>query len=114
MARNGAGALREVIVLQKPDYGDDAAGGHPISWSDVATIRGQVAPTTGREETVTAQKLESRQLYLVTIRRRTDVSAASRLKVTTMGDLLLNVRAANPVPLGEPMQEMLCEAGTAQ
>jgi head-tail adaptor len=109
-----AGGLDEVIVLQEPSYGDAGAGTHPLSWSDMTpTIRGEVVPGAGRETTV-AQQLEGSQLYTVRIYRRADITPAHRLKILTMGDLLLNVRAANDPGPRERFQTLLCEAGTAQ
>lgn len=113
MARGGAGDLDHVIVLQMETYGSDGAGGQPKTWNDIATIRGGLTAGAGREATE-AQKLEGTQFYTVKIYRRADVTPGSRLKVLTMSDMLLNVRATNDPGPRERFQYLLCEAGAAQ
>lgn len=113
-ATRGSGKLDQIIVLQRPVYGDAGAGGHPISWSDIATIRGCIEVFRLGGEAAVAEKLEASHLYNVTVRNRADITAADRLKVITMGDLLLNIRsAADPGPR-ELYRDLIAEAGTAQ
>lgn len=73
-----AGELDQRVTLQSLGYTTDAGGGRVETWSTVATVWAKVTPMGGQERLHAAQ-LESPANYRVTIRRRTDISAAKRI-----------------------------------
>ena len=73
-----AGSLDQRVTLQSLGYTTDAGGGRVETWTTVATVWAHVRPMSGRER-LQADQLESPANYKVTIRRRTDVTAAKRI-----------------------------------
>ena len=103
------GAMRERVVIQAGAGAADGYGGRTSDWSAVATVWAEVAPIGGRER-AQAEQLEGVVTHRVTIRHRTDVTAAHRL---LWGSKALNVRAVTNPDQRRRYLDLLCEEGTA-
>lgn len=85
----------------------DGGGGFSESWECYASVWIWLSPERG-EERLEAGRIESRVLYRVTLRRRTDVSANHRLRI---GSRIFAVRALIDQGPHEPWMTMICEEG---
>lgn len=72
------GLLDQRVTIQVKQSTPDGGGGYTETWSDVATVWAYVRPMSGAERTQ-AQQVEAPAMYRVTIRRRSDLTAAHRL-----------------------------------
>ncbi len=73
------GSLRERVTIQSLTLTKDSYHEQQESWTDVATVPASVRPVSASEQ-VTADRLETQQRLLVTIRFRTGVTDKNRLK----------------------------------
>lgn len=73
-----AGQLDQRVTIQSFTQAGDGGGGGPKTWTTIATVWAKVTPMGGKERLQAAQ-LESPANYHVTIRRRTDITAAKRI-----------------------------------
>lgn len=67
-----SGALRKRILLQKRDVTTDSYGGQVSTWSDVATVWGEITPLSGRE-LFAAQAVQSEVSHQITLRYRPEL-----------------------------------------
>lgn len=103
------GQLDQRVTIQQESRVEDEAGGAVVTWVDVATVWAEVKPLTGRER-LHGQQLESPIDYRVTIRRRSDITAAMRL---VWRGTPMQIRAVpDPGPRAAYMT-LDCEAGVA-
>ena len=105
-----AGSLRDQVQIQAATSSGDGAGGAIKTWSTFATVWAAITPISGGE--AFAQGLaRNTQFYRVTIRFRSDVSAANRIM---WGTLPLNIRSASdPDRRGEALV-MTVESGVGE
>ena len=112
VARNGAlkaGRLRHRVTLQSAADTADGGGGFTTVWSDVATVWASIEPLKGRER-LFAQQLESPVSHRVTLRHRSGVTTAMRVK---FGSRILNIRSVINAEERDRALELLCEEGVA-
>lgn len=86
------GPLRERVTIQSGAAADDSMGGGPVTWSSIATtpdVWAGIRPIRG-DERLAALQLQAAVTHEVTMRYRTDVTAANRL---LWGLVPLNIRA---------------------
>lgn len=75
-----ASTLNERVTLQTPVLADDGYGGKTVSWTDVATVFADVKPVyTNWNEQEVAGRPEARASYRVVLRKRTDITGATRI-----------------------------------
>ncbi len=74
------GRLRRRVVIEERTRTPDAGGGAVETWSPRATVWAWVKPIDGSER-VSAEQRQSGARYDITIRYRTDVSLAHRMRL---------------------------------
>ncbi len=77
-----ASRLSERVRIERPVATEDGYGGQTVSWSEVATIFAEVTALTAvaaSAEPVVGEQPQSHAGYRITLRVRSDVSAAMRL-----------------------------------
>lgn len=74
-----AGLLRKRLTIQQRSQVQDTYGQPLTSWVDVATVWGEVVPTSGNES-LSSEAVQSSETHLVTIRYRQGVTAKMRIK----------------------------------
>lgn len=84
------GEMTERVVIQSETRTADGQGGFTITWSDVATVWAKVESVSGREASAAGQ-VEWTQRYRIWIRKRS-IDPAHRVKWSTNGDVVLNIR----------------------
>jgi SPP1 family predicted phage head-tail adaptor len=90
------GELRHRVTIKTPIATLDEGGGQTIDWQDLATVWTRIV-TLGGAEIVRASDLVPRLGYRLTIRYRTDVTAAMRV---AFGEKLLEIDAVYD-PVGD-------------
>ena len=83
-----AGRLRNRITIQAPTHTPDGIGGQLTTWDDLTTVWAEVLPANGGESFRLGIERKS-QFYRVTIRYRSDITAAHRL---VWNDVAMNIR----------------------
>lgn len=76
-----AGALREMVEIEKPSASRDATGGQTTRYDRVALRRAQVTPISGSEKT-TAASVQALTVYDVLIRYFAGLTTLYRMKWT--------------------------------
>ena len=74
-----AGLLRKRLTLQQRSKSQDSYGQPLLTWSDVATVWGEIVPLSG-SESVSADSLQASTSHQITIRYRSGVNTALRIK----------------------------------
>lgn len=106
------GKLRHRLTIEEEARVADGGGGFAVTWSELSTdptVWGAVVPLSGRE-VLQAQQLATPVTHKVTIRHRSDVTAAMRLK---LGTRAFNIRAVINVDERDRWLELMCEEGVA-
>lgn len=103
------GQLDQRVTIQQESRVEDEGGGAVVTWVDVATVWAEVKPLSGRER-LHGQQLESRINYRVTIRRRSDITAAMRLVWRGQAMQIRAIPDAGPRALYLTLD---CESGVA-
>ncbi|MEP3114922.1 phage head closure protein [Nisaea sp.] len=89
MQRITAGDLRSRIVIEQKTQTPRVGGpGFTESWTEWGRLAAKVHPASGRER-FEADQLHDRALYRFTVRRRTDLTAAMRIR---WNDEIYNIR----------------------
>lgn len=104
-----AGSLREPLTIQRKLAVSDGMGGQAIQWIDLATVRGDVRPLSGRES-VQAMQLQASVTHRIYIRHRFDLTAADRL---VMRGQPLQIRAIINMEMKNRWLELACDQGVA-
>ena len=104
-----AGSLREPLTIQRKVAVSDGMGGQAIQWIDLATVRGDVRPLSGRES-VQAMQLQASLTHRIYIRYRADMTPADRL---VMRGQPLQIRAIVNVEMRNRWLELACDSGVA-
>ena len=104
-----AGMLREPVTIQRQVSVSDGMGGQAIQWIDLATIRAQVVPLSGREA-VQAMQLQASVTHRVMMRYRSDLTPADRLLIRGNP---LQIRAIINIEMRDRWLELACDAGVA-
>lgn len=104
-----AGSLREPLTIQRKVAVSDGMGGQAIQWIDLATVRGDVRPLSGRES-VQAMQLQASLTHRIYIRYRADLTPADRL---VMRGQHLQIRAIVNVEMRNRWLELACDSGVA-
>lgn len=73
------GSLRERVTIQSKTLAKDQYHEQQETWTDDCTVYASVRPVSANEQ-VTADRLETQQRMLITIRYRTGVTVKNRLK----------------------------------
>lgn len=90
-----AGILRRRLTVQQRTTAQDSSGGQLTTWSDVATVWGDIQPLTGRE-LVTAQAVSTEVSHQITIRWQpafASPKSVAAMRVSYAGRLF-NIHAA--------------------
>lgn len=104
-----AGSLREPLTIQRKVAVSDGMGGQAIQWIDLATVRGDVRPLSGRES-VQAMQLQASLTHRIYIRYRADLTPADRL---VMRGQPLQIRAIVNIEMRNRWLELACDSGVA-
>ena len=105
----GIGALDRRIVIEQAALSPDGGGGGAVTWTALATIWGQLQ-AVGGGEAAQGQRQFGAARHRITIRRRTDVTAAMRVQCDGR---VFNIRAVINGG-GRSMYTLLeCEEGVA-
>ncbi len=105
MTRPGIGALRRRMTLEQPTRVADGGGGVTTSWSPVADLWAELIGLSGAEQFV-ADGPQGRVTHRITIRKRTDVAPAMRLR---MGLRLFHIETVMGRDDPEPYLRILAE-----
>jgi len=100
-----AGHMRHRITIESSAQSRDEWGGVIETWSHVAEVWGEVRPLSGREF-VAAQAVQAGVTARITIRFRSDIAAAMRVR---HGADVYNVRAVLPDPTLAGHLTLMCE-----
>jgi len=73
-----SGLLRKRLTIQQRSTSQDDYGQQLTSWTDFATVWGEVVPSSGREN-ISAEALQSSETHIVTIRYRSGVTPKMRI-----------------------------------
>lgn len=103
------GPLRHRVTIQFEERQSDGAGGYLPMWRDLDTVWANVQPISGNEALV-ARQLQDTVTHKVTMRYRTSVTAAMRLK---FGTRLFNIREVRNFDERNHKLELRCEEGAA-
>lgn len=80
MAHSLLNRLEQRVRIEQPVITSDGAGGQEVTWAELATVYAEVVPVGSiAAERNVADQLQARAGYRVTIRVRTDVTAAMRI-----------------------------------
>ncbi len=104
------GALRQRLTIEAGNPGDDGHGGQSDPWASplvVATVWGRIAPLRGKERLHGGQ-LDARHSHRITLRYRSDVTTAQRIRY---GTRIFNIRAVSDRDERGRWLELLCEEG---
>lgn len=82
-----------------------ASGGATLTWSPVAVLWANVKPLSGSEK-LEAEKLTTRITHQVTIRHRTDITTAHRIRVGTQ---TFRIESIADVDFRHEWLELTCE-----
>lgn len=102
-----ASDLTERITIQQEIRVPDGMGGDELTWQDLATVWARVLPQRGRERLTAVQQHDS-IVYLVTIRRRSDVTSAMRV---LWGERVMNIRNVSDAGGRKLFFDLDCETG---
>ncbi len=105
MSRPAIAALRRRVTLEQPARVADGGGGVTVTWSAVAELWAELKSLAGTQQFI-AEGLQGRVMHEVTIRRRTDVLPAMRLR---FGSRLLVIEAVLNRDGPEPFLRILAE-----
>lgn len=110
-----AAKLNKQVILQTLVETADTAGGFVSSWQTVATLWAQVMPVAergimGGDEVQWAMQQQDSQLFRITLRYRTGVTAAMRL---VMGSRVFNIRRVTDKGEAHAVLELIAEEGGA-
>jgi SPP1 family predicted phage head-tail adaptor len=104
-----AGALRETVTIERKQSASDGMGGQVVQWVALATVRGKVAPLSGREA-LQAMQLQASITHRIYVRYRSDLSAADRL---ILRGKPLQIRAVLNMEMRNQWLELSCDEGVA-
>lgn len=106
-----AGRLRHRITFQQePSRTDDEIGGYVPEWSDVCAVYASVDPLRGKEALAAAQ-VQADTMHKITIRWRSGLTAAMRIK---FGTRYFNIRELRVVREVHHIIEIIADEGVAQ
>lgn len=103
------GELTERVTFRKEVRTPDGYGGNTVTEEDVATVWAHVRPRSGSEQ-MQAGRVESRNTYLIVVRRREDLAAS---QTVVWRDYEMNVRSVPPVKPRAQFMEIEAELGVA-
>ena len=102
MKRVGIGALRHRVTLEQPLRAGDGGGGAHVTWSALAQLWASVSPASG-SEAVIAEAVSGRISHVITLRFRTDITPAMRLR---LGPRVFEILAV--IDVDERNRELRC------
>ena len=86
-----SGGMRERVTFQEETEASDGGGGYTMTWGNISTnptMWARVQPVRGGEA-VEVGRLAALQMYLVTVRHRTDLNTGMRI---VWGSKTMNIR----------------------
>jgi SPP1 family predicted phage head-tail adaptor len=105
----GIGGFDRRIVIEQPALIPDGGGGATVTWTTLATVWGRLQ-AVGGGEAVQGQRQHGATRHRITIRRRTDVTAAMR---ANCDGRVFNIRAVVNGGGRSPYTLLECEEGVA-
>jgi len=105
--------MRERVTFEEETPTPDGGGGSTTAWGNISTtptVWAEVKPVRGSEAVDTGH-LASKQMYLVTIRHRTDITTAMRI---VWGSVYMNIRATQNRDMKKKYLTIEAEAGVTQ
>jgi len=99
--------MRERVILRANTYTKDALGGNIPTTTDLATVWARVQPLRG-QELKDIGRLAAKQLYLVVIRHRTDLTTDN---IIIWDNKTLNIRSIQNRDERSQFLSMECEDG---
>lgn len=102
-----AGLLRHSILLQSPPGTQDAAGQPSLSWTDFATVRGDIRYLNGLEA-IKSNEAVSLARASIRIRYLTGVNAGMR---ATCNGVTFDIKTCLPDMTGRRFIDLACETG---
>lgn len=100
-----AGILNKQVTLQTESRSSDSAGGATVTWGDTATVWAAIDPKSALER-FEAEQLNAKVSHVITIRYRSGVTSAMRVKY---GSRTFNILApVNPLEKNEELR-LECE-----
>lgn len=106
------GNLRHRITFQEESLITDAGGGQALSWANISTdptVWAEIRPLRG-SEALRAEQLEDKVTHKITVRARTDITAAMRI---TFGSRAFNIRSIRNLEERDKFTEIMVEEGVA-
>ena len=79
MSTANIGALRRRVTLEMPSRTADGGGGAVVTWATVSDVWAELRSLSGTEQFI-AEGLQGKVSHLITIRRRTDMVPAMRVR----------------------------------
>lgn len=105
MTRPGIGALRRRVTLEQQARVADGGGGVTVTWTAVTDLWAELKNLSGAEPFV-AEGLQGKVSHEITIRKRTDVVPAMRLR---QGARIFVIQAVLGLDEAEPYLRILAE-----
>ena len=113
LSRRGAsapGRMRQRLTLESATVTPDGAGGGTLSWSQVATLWGEVTPLKAEERTI-GEGFVDVVSHRVVVRHRSGVAAGDRFR---LGARVLDIRGvSDPEEDGRYLVCLCHEEGSA-
>lgn len=116
MARSiSIGGRRHRITIQSQTVTTDEGGGNTVPWSNVATVYAEIKDISGNETEFGEQQRETLR-QIISIRYRTNVTSANRIKYEyswrgTSYTRYFNILAVRDRDNRRRFLDMLCEEG---
>ncbi len=101
--------MRERVILRANTFAKDALGGNIPTTTTLATVWAKVQPLAGKE-LKDIGRLAAKQLYLVVIRHRTDLTTDN---IIIWDNKTLNIRSVQNRDERSQFLSMECEEGVA-
>lgn len=77
-----SGLLRQRLTIQQPSMAQDSYGQTLNTWTDVATVWGEIVPISGREMVI-ANAMQDSKTHSITIRYISGITPKMRIKYGT-------------------------------
>jgi SPP1 family predicted phage head-tail adaptor len=105
MTRPGIGSLRRRMTLEQQTRSPDGGGGVTVTWTPIIDLWAELISLSGAE-TFAADGPQGRVTHQITIRKRTDVAPAMRMR---MGARLFHIEIVTGRDGPDPYLRILAE-----
>lgn len=107
-----AGRMRARCVFQTERREDDEGGGADVTWTDIASCRGDYLPERGREQ-MAAGRLEGSNLAVLRVRYSSILAPLTTTHRAVIDDVPHQIRSVIDPDRRRQMLELVVEKGVA-